>query len=264
MIPIPDWMRFRPSIVNVCHRISRYIPFFLPHHKDYYGFRHLAPSKHGLFLDVGANDGISALGFRQINKNYHIVSIEPNQTHERALQAVKRRMQRFDYKIVGAGRKIGQKILYIPKAGRTPIDTLASLHIDFVTVTSKFYSHAQKVTYTQHVVNIIPLDTLKLHPNIIKIDTEGYELEALYGLIQTIRTYRPHILIESTPKLLLDEMKFFRALSYSLFVYDYRTDLFSPYVKNSASEKNHATAHFGNIFCIPTEKIHLLPRTRFV
>lgn len=259
MITVPDWMRFNPTIVNFGHKISLYIPFFLPHHKDYYGFKHLTTATGGLFVDVGANDGISALGFRQVNKSYHILSIEPNQNHEPALYAVKRRMKRFDYKIVGAGSRRGQKILYIPKAAGVSIDTLASLHIDFVKLTSTFYSKNQKITYTKQVVDIIPLDTLKLHPDIIKIDTEGNELDVLHGLRQTIGRYRPCILIESRPSLLSEEKKFFRGFSYSMFTYNYLTDLFSPYTKNIASEKNKNSKHLGNIFCIPTEKIHLLP-----
>lgn len=252
-------MRFNPTIVNVCHRIAHSIPFFLPHHKDYYGFKHLATASHGLFLDVGANDGISALGFRQINSNYHILSIEPNKIHEQSLRDIARRLQRFDYKIIGAGSKKGKKILYIPYAGRTPMDTLASLNRTLVQHTSTFYAHAGNITYTRQAVNIIPLDSLNLHPDIIKIDTEGYELDVLRGLIQTIRKYRPYILIESTPKLLAGGNKFFRARSYSLFTYDYRTDLFSPCIKNGAPEKNHDSKHLSNIFCIPKEKIHLLP-----
>ena len=38
-----------------------------------------------LFLDIGANDGISARSFRLFNKTTPIFSIEPNPCHEAAL-----------------------------------------------------------------------------------------------------------------------------------------------------------------------------------
>lgn len=45
-------------------------------------------------------------------------------------------------------------------------------------------------------VEVITLDSLNLAPNFIKIDVEGYELWAIQGGEQTIRTHRPVVMLE--------------------------------------------------------------------
>ena len=66
------------------------LPFLLPHDKSYRALRHfIALKPEGLFLDVGANDGISALSFRRFSKSYRILSLEPNALLEPALKKLK-------------------------------------------------------------------------------------------------------------------------------------------------------------------------------
>ena len=62
--------------------------FMLPLELDFHAFRVL-PSTARLFLDIGANDGISARSFRLFNKSTPILSIEPNPCHEAALKRTK-------------------------------------------------------------------------------------------------------------------------------------------------------------------------------
>ena len=62
--------------------------FMLPLELDFHAFRVL-PSTARLFLDIGANDGISARSFRLFNKTTPILSIEPNPCHEAALKRTK-------------------------------------------------------------------------------------------------------------------------------------------------------------------------------
>ena len=84
------------------------LPFLLPHDKSYKAFRHFIKSAPaGLFLDVGANDGISVLSFRKFDKDYRILSLEPNPLLEPALKKIKERDSRFDYRMVGAGDRVG-------------------------------------------------------------------------------------------------------------------------------------------------------------
>ena len=65
------------------------LPFLLPHDQSYYALRHfIKAAPNGLFLDVGANDGISALSFRKFDKRYSILSLEPNIMHEPALKKI--------------------------------------------------------------------------------------------------------------------------------------------------------------------------------
>src|SRR5262249_36840487 len=85
-------------------RIAPYLTPLLPHDKDYLGLRHVVPNNdNGLLLDVGANNGISSLGFRKVGIPYKILAIEANGYHEPSLRRIKRRINQFDYQILGAG-----------------------------------------------------------------------------------------------------------------------------------------------------------------
>ena len=45
----------------VVRRLLHRLIIFLPHDESYYAFRHLTSNGEGLLIDIGANDGISAL-----------------------------------------------------------------------------------------------------------------------------------------------------------------------------------------------------------
>ena len=64
--------------------------FMLPLELEFHAFRVL-PSIARLFLDIGANDGISARSFRLFNKTASILSIEANPCHAAALERTKAR-----------------------------------------------------------------------------------------------------------------------------------------------------------------------------
>src|SRR5207253_7074678 len=54
-----------PFVWKLAWEAVHRLPFLLPHDKSYNAFRHFIASRpSGLFLDVGANDGISILSFR--------------------------------------------------------------------------------------------------------------------------------------------------------------------------------------------------------
>ena len=62
-------------------------------------------------------------------------------------------------------------------------------------------AHGPHNTGQRHVVegdevDMVPLDSLNLAPDFIKIDVEGMEYPVLGGAEQTIRTYRPVIMFE--------------------------------------------------------------------
>jgi FkbM family methyltransferase len=53
------------------------------------------------------------------------------------------------------------------------------------------------VMKNQKLVAKVPLDSLNLQKvTFIKIDTEGFELEVIKGALETLKLYRPHLLIE--------------------------------------------------------------------
>ena len=108
-----------------------HMKFLLPHEKDYFGLRHLAGSVDGLLLDVGANTGISALGFRSVGIGCHILSIEANRYHEPSLKRVKQKLAKFDYKIIAAGSQHERLTLFTPVYYGIPMHALTSGKLEY-------------------------------------------------------------------------------------------------------------------------------------
>lgn len=261
---IPRLLRYHPITGFIGRRLFQYVPFVLPHDKSYFGFTHLVHNGDGLFLDVGANDGISAIGFRHIHSDYRIISIEPNLCHESALRKLRKRLDRFEFKLIGAGSVRAQMTLYIPIYNGVPIYTVASVRREFVTKTMEEQhlpgDKNKNIVIVEYKVDIIPLDDLNLKPDIIKIDTEGFDDEVLQGLAKTIASSRPSVLIEYNPASIDNLEQFFKPLDYEFLTYDHPSDLFRPLHKEEErityTEKKITT----NIFCVPREKGRTLPR----
>ena len=87
---------------------------FLTHlaHESEFKIFSLFDKKENLFLDVGANDGISAKTFRLYNKKSKIISIEINSTNRVKLNALKKKLYNFNYLIFGASNKTHKAKLF--------------------------------------------------------------------------------------------------------------------------------------------------------
>ncbi len=259
---MPRLLRDSPYTVLMGRRLFQRIPFLQPHDKSYYGFVHLTHKGDGLFLDIGANDGISAVGFRHVHSDYRILSIEPNLCHEVHLKNLKKRLKRFDYLLAGAGRERSKMTLYIPVCNGVPIYTAASLKKDYVLRTM----HEQHLVYgdknivvLEHTVDILPLDEFNLDPDIVKMDTEGYDYEVLMGMKATIERCRPVILIEYNPErdpLLKD---FFDKSNYKLWTYDQAGDIFLTFDEAKERDFYQYQKVTRNVFCIPKDGFPHLP-----
>ncbi len=243
-------------------RLAPHLKFLLPHEKDFLGMRHLVEGDKGLILDVGANSGISALGFRALGLPYDILSIEASRYHEPALQRVKKRISGFEYRILGAGKEPARITLVTPVYHGIPIHTMTSgdrsysQHI----VARDFSPRIQKaMRYESQDVDVVPLDTLELAPSIVKIDVEGLDFQVLLGLEKTIDKHHPHIFIEYTPDEMKGAIEWLTNKGYALFTYDSQSDLFSPFSPEGATQRWKESALQVNLFCVPKEKASRLP-----
>ena len=192
-----------------------------PHDPDY-GVFALFPERKGVFLDVGANAGMSALSFRIYNRTSAIVSIEPNPFHENDLRFAGRLVKPFTYRICAAGRDDGVLTLYVPVYRKVPLTTEASLLREEVTGSGSLRARLGSRMDTDDfeivtcTVPVIRLDSLNLDPAFIKLDVQGFEYEALLGLEATLRRTHPVLLVE-TPD---DKVRcFLRDMDYEAFTY---------------------------------------------
>jgi hypothetical protein len=108
----------QPRLYHAARRATELARYALrkPHEPEFAAFG-LFPDSTGLFLDIGANSGASALSFRIYNKLSPILSIEANPFHRSDLEQLKRLLQGFDYRLAAAAEHPGELTLWVPFFG---------------------------------------------------------------------------------------------------------------------------------------------------
>jgi FkbM family methyltransferase len=214
--------------------VGRYV-LRRPHEPEFYALRRWK-SRTGLFLDIGANIGQSALSFRIVNREAPILSIEPNPALARHLRLVKRLIPRFDYLSCAAGAEDGEATLYVPVWH-------GGLRTGFASLTRSFAergSGAAESGVAEYKVPVRKLDDLELEPDFVKVDVEGGETEALRGLVRTLERSRPIVLVEWNNRF-ADVEALLVPLGYRPFSYDAPSGRLVPL---------EADPH-GNVFWLP-------------
>lgn len=173
-----------------------------PHDDDYRVFG-MFPQRRGVFLDVGANAGMSALSFRIYNRACPIVSIEPNPFHEADLRFAGRLARPFTYKLWAAGAREDELTLHVPVFRGVPITAEASLLREQVEGSSSLRKRigddaigSGDLEIVARTVPVRPLDRLGADPAFVKLDVQGFEHQALIGMTDTIARARPVLLVE--------------------------------------------------------------------
>ena len=140
-----------------------------PHDLDYRAFRQFGP-RPGIFLDVGANGGMSALSFRIYDRMRPILSIEPNPYHEEDLRFIGRLARPFHYLILAAGSEKGTATLHVPLLRGVPLTAEASLQ----SRRAESWRRGGRLEVANVQVEVRRLDDLHLEPGIVKVDVQGH------------------------------------------------------------------------------------------
>lgn len=250
-------LEYNPVFWYIGWKAIHILTIFLPHDKTYLAIRHFGLKPGDLLLDVGANDGISALSFLHVFPALRIFSIEPNKMHNEALNRIKSQNTAFDYRIVAAGSSRGNITIFTPIYGSITLHTFASNSEEQVrdAVTTAYGQKiGSKIRIVQTTSEIIPLDELALDPKVIKIDVEGFEYPVLMGLSRTIEENRPFIILETCHDKENKMQDLLKDLHYVLLNYNAKFDLFSYYSQSKTIENFER-----NQIAVPQEKINTLP-----
>jgi FkbM family methyltransferase len=143
-------------------------------------------------VDIGANIGyLTMLLGSLVAPAGLVVAIEPNPENIKLLEA-SRRVNRFDHVLViqaAAGRQAGLLALNVSYSNGTTTELPTDLDAIF----------ASRPVPCFALDDILPKDR---RIDLVKIDAEGAELNALIGLSQTVDRHRPMIVSEFSPGIL--------------------------------------------------------------
>jgi FkbM family methyltransferase len=194
--------------------------FRISHEKEFEIIKRI-PERQGIILDVGANDGISAVSARVYNKTNPILSLEPNLFHEERLRWLSRWDSNFTFKMIGAGKFKEKKTLYTPVYKKIPITTIATLTYEtarYIPENSGVFPQNfddQFLEVHTSDVDIIPIDELDLNVILVKIDVDCNELLVLEGMPQTLKKCHPVIIVENSPGVMDEIITFLETFGYN-------------------------------------------------
>jgi FkbM family methyltransferase len=124
-----------------------------------------------VIVDVGAADGAWSRMAARIWPTARIVAFEPRETKRAQLEAARRELPNFSYHICFLGEKAG-RVTYADRGNQTSLYTTQATAGE----------SADMRTLDEHVeAGHVP------HPDLLKLDVQGYELEVLAGCDRVLR-----------------------------------------------------------------------------
>lgn len=133
-------------------------------------------------IDIGANVGLHSVRFAQ--KFSKVYSFEPSTTNFECLVENTKPFENIEIFKKGLGQKEEKAVLSIPTDST---NCGAFSIIDFKEYEGSLISEE---------IEIITLDSLTLAPDLIKIDTQTFELQVISGGIDTLKKYHPVLILE--------------------------------------------------------------------
>lgn len=207
-----------------------------PHDPDFRCFRRCENAA-GLFLDVGANTGSSALSYRIFDRSSRILSLEPNPMLDPDLRLVRRVIGAdFNYRFEAAGAAPGEFALFVPVCRGVPLTGEASLdpgEAERNWTAEQLGIAPAEIELEEVTVRVRPIDDHDLSPHAVKIDVEGAEVAVLEGMAATLERSRPLLLVETGDP--APALELLAPLGYEACVYRADRDVVEPYTPGAGA-----------------------------
>ncbi len=139
-------------------------------------------------LDVGANVGMTALGFSHVNNGAKVVAVEPV---PRTFALLKENTRQAS-NVVALNFALGKTPGKVTMQGHN--DNLSGSFVSdtFHISENNHFSVDVEVKTVDQCFDELGLDRI----DFLKIDVEGFELEVLEGAIETINRFKPRVVLE--------------------------------------------------------------------
>jgi FkbM family methyltransferase len=193
-----------PKTYDLIYHVKNayFLDFYLKkvHEEDYKAFSLICSQEPQLFLDIGANVGMSALSIFALKPNAQVISFEPNPINYPYLDKIVNKFTNFEYQPIGLGDREGILTFYYPIYNGKAMTALGSFNYEnaarWLNSNTVYFFDQKKLKIEQTSVQVKTLDSFNLNPDFIKIDVEGFESYVLLGAKETLKRCRPILLIE--------------------------------------------------------------------
>jgi FkbM family methyltransferase len=171
------------------------------HDPDFRYLKSFAGSK-GLFVDVGANRGQSAVSVRMVWPECRIVAFEPSPSLRlrQALDHMADVLEDMTVHFTALGDRETEMVMITPVVDGEETLEQGTLEPEQMTkpyILEGLHRLGSTITTVEQIVPVRTLDSYLLKPAVIKIDAEGFELKVLEGARETLDKYKPLLLIEN-------------------------------------------------------------------
>jgi FkbM family methyltransferase len=170
-----------------------------PHEADFW-FLADPRYKNGFLLDLGGNIGNSAISAYKVQPSLRVFSIEANPACGGSLTMTRRLLgHQFDFRLIGVGADVGEMDFYVPVRSSRMLLEEGTFELSTLDSPASIARMGQRGIDYQISTMRIPLttvDALNLQPNVIKMDLQGLEMQALKGMRETIERCWPSFMIE--------------------------------------------------------------------
>lgn len=169
-----------------------------PYRPPYRGIRAFEVEE-PLFVDIGANRGLSISTLRTMKPDARIIGFEPNYTLVDQVRTFFEDDLHVQIVACGLGDSRRELTLYIPVYGSYRFDALASVDREhaqnWLNADRLLGFDPKKVAIEEMRVQIRTLDEFELAPFLIKVYAQGYEGEVVAGAQKTIEKHTPVMLV---------------------------------------------------------------------
>jgi FkbM family methyltransferase len=216
-----------PLLQIFIYNYLQYWKFLFPHDKDYYALKLLfKKNEKRTFLDIGANIGLSTIGFRELGflKN-KIIMFEPDQfLSDNYLTKVIKNYSNIEAYPFGLSNKSQKKKLFRAFYKNVFFHFNNSFNLNYLKekLEHNYGNKAKKFIIKPSSFKLKKFDELKIKENIcfIKIDVEGFDELVLYGMKNFFKKNNPVVLVEYN-KCNFSKIYEFLKNKYDCFFYDF-------------------------------------------
>ena len=188
--------RSHPLIYFVTRSLVRFTTI---HEEDFDGVKLLNLGEKVNIIDVGASDGVAAKFFNRNLNIGNIICFEPSNYYINMLK--KTNIKNLIVKPFGIGNANGYKTIFLPryKLFYINLDIASYAHYNRKGVSDALLSDfkfTKNISIVKKKISIRKIKKINKKIDLIKVDTNGYEMPVIKGLIHIIKKDRPALIIE--------------------------------------------------------------------